>query len=105
MAIGVVLMSGVVTVDRARWLGFRWRRHGLAGRSRESTLDDLLLLGVQDSRQAGAKQSLIQRTDGIPTDSSPTDGASAGDTRADSTRTDGTRTTSVADAISARAPW
>ncbi|GIH94413.1 hypothetical protein Psi01_50430 [Planobispora siamensis] len=90
----MVLMSGVVTVDRARWLGFRWRRHGLAGRSGEDVLDDLLLLGVQDSRQAGAKQSLIQRADGIPTDG----------TRADDTRADAAGTTSVADAVSPQGP-
>ncbi|MGC5011658.1 DNA glycosylase AlkZ-like family protein [Streptosporangium sp. DT93] len=58
-------MGGMITLDRARWLGFRWHRHGLARRSPEETLDDLLLLGFQDGRQADAGRSLIQRTDGV----------------------------------------
>ncbi|MPZ97548.1 MAG: hypothetical protein GEU96_22170 [Propionibacteriales bacterium] len=59
------LMAGAVTVDRAQWLGFRWQGHGLDGPSRTDTLDDVLLLGVQGSRLAGAEQSLIQRTSTI----------------------------------------
>ncbi|MGH3386360.1 MAG: DNA glycosylase AlkZ-like family protein [Nocardioidaceae bacterium] len=55
-------MVGLVTVDRAQWLGFRWQGHGLDGPSRTDALDDVLLLGVQGSRLAGAEQSLIQRT-------------------------------------------
>jgi hypothetical protein len=58
-------VADVITVDRAHWLGFRWRGHGLDGRSHTDVLDDLLLLGFQDSRQGGAKQSLIQRTSRI----------------------------------------
>lgn len=58
-------MAGATTVDRAHWLGFRWQGHGLDGHSRKDVLDDLLLLGFQGSRQAGAEQSLIQRTSRI----------------------------------------
>jgi hypothetical protein len=58
-------MARAVTVDRDSWLGFRWQRHGLAGRVGDGPLEDLLLLGFQDSRQAGAEQSLIQRTSRI----------------------------------------
>ncbi|MDQ3932963.1 MAG: winged helix DNA-binding domain-containing protein [Actinomycetota bacterium] len=56
---------GGITVARGQWLGFRWQRHGLDSQSREGVLDDLLLLGFQDSRHAGAEQSLIQRTSRI----------------------------------------
>lgn len=55
-------MAGVITVDRAPWLGYRWQRHGLDGHAGKDALDDLLLLGFQTSRQAGAEQSLIQRS-------------------------------------------
>ena len=55
-------MAGAVTVGRAQWLGFRWQGHGLDGDARQDVLDDLLLLGFQGSRQAGAAQSLVQRT-------------------------------------------
>ncbi|GAA3009657.1 DNA glycosylase AlkZ-like family protein [Streptosporangium longisporum] len=55
-------MGNAITLDRARWLGFRWRGHGLDRRPREGTLDDLLLLGFQDGRQADARRALIQRT-------------------------------------------
>jgi hypothetical protein len=48
-------------VDRGHWLGFRWQKHALEGGSGTGVLDDLLLLGFQGSRQAGAEQSLIQR--------------------------------------------
>jgi len=58
-------MAGAITVDRAHWLGFRWHQHGLDGHSRKDMLDDLLLLGFQGSRLAGAEQSLIQRTSRI----------------------------------------
>jgi hypothetical protein len=53
--------SKILIVDRGHWLGFRWRGHGLDGRAGSKVLDDLLLLGVQGSRQGGAEQSLIQR--------------------------------------------
>lgn len=49
-------------LDRAAWLGHRWRRHGLAGPAGKDLLDDLLLLGVQGSRLGGAEQALGQRT-------------------------------------------
>lgn len=58
-------MAGAITVDRGNWLGFRWQGHGLDGHSRKDVLDDLLLLGFQGSRQAGAEQSLIKRTSRI----------------------------------------
>jgi hypothetical protein len=47
-------------VDRARWLGHRWRQHGLSGQG--GALDDLLLLGFQDSRGGGASQAITART-------------------------------------------
>lgn len=58
-------MAAVWTVDRARWLGHRWHAHGLHGHAvdpGDSRLDDLLLLGFQDSRGGGAGQSLSVRT-------------------------------------------
>ncbi|MFN2555530.1 MAG: DNA glycosylase AlkZ-like family protein, partial [Nitriliruptorales bacterium] len=58
-------MPGAIVVDRGQWLGFRWQRHGLDGQPREDVLDNLLLLGFQDSRQAGGALSLIQRTSSI----------------------------------------
>jgi len=58
-------MAAAITLSSAHWLGFRWHRHGLDGRSGKDALDDLLLLGFQCSRQAGAEQSLIQRTSRI----------------------------------------
>jgi hypothetical protein len=51
----------VIIIDRSRWLGYRWQRHGLAGGSDHDLLDDLLRLGVQDSRPAGSTQSLLVR--------------------------------------------
>jgi hypothetical protein len=54
-------MPGAIIVDRENWLGFRWKSHSLDGQSCKDELDDLLLLGIQDSRQCGAEQSLIQR--------------------------------------------
>jgi hypothetical protein len=35
------------------WRFVRWQRHGLDGRAGSNVLDDLPLLGVQGSRQAG----------------------------------------------------
>ncbi|MEV6324559.1 hypothetical protein AB0M45_25720 [Nocardia sp. NPDC051787] len=55
-------MAQAIAVDRARWLGFRWRGQGLAGADRTDALDDFLLLGVQGGRGGGPEQSLIQRT-------------------------------------------
>ena len=48
-------------MDRDRWLGFRWRGHGLGGDAGTDALDELLQLGFQGSRPGGAEQSLIQR--------------------------------------------
>lgn len=53
-------MPAATALDRARWLGHRWRAHGFAG---EAAWDDLLLLGFQDSRGDGARQSLRVRAD------------------------------------------
>jgi hypothetical protein len=50
-----------MTVDREQWIRFRWQRHGLDGRLSDESLDDLLALGVQGGRQAGAELSLLQR--------------------------------------------
>jgi hypothetical protein len=55
-------VAGAVTLDRQRWLGHRWRRHGLDGHADGGVLDDLLLLGVQGSGQAGAQQAIAVRT-------------------------------------------
>jgi len=54
-------VAGAIILDRGAWLGYRWRRHGLADGSTEDVLDDLLLLGVQGSRQGGAVQALSAR--------------------------------------------
>jgi len=50
-------VAAAITIARGTWLGYRWERHRLAGPTRAEDLDDLLLLGLQASRQ-----SLIQRT-------------------------------------------
>lgn len=77
-------MAAAITVDRARWLGYRWRGHGLDGRAGRDVLDDLLLLGFQDSRQAGAAQSLLQRTGrGIRGGATGDDAATADDATGD----------------------
>ncbi|MGK8553249.1 DNA glycosylase AlkZ-like family protein [Nocardia gipuzkoensis] len=55
-------MAQAIAVERARWLGFRWRAQALHGADRTGALDDLLLLGVQGGRGGGPEQSLIQRT-------------------------------------------
>lgn len=62
-------MAGTVSVDRAQWLGHRWRGHGLdgsagtgAGDRVGDALDDTLLLGFQGSRQAGPEQAVSVRT-------------------------------------------
>lgn len=62
-------MAGTtISVDRATWLGYRWQGHrlvggvggvGVAGGERDAdALDDMLLLGFQGSRQAGAEQAI-----------------------------------------------
>ncbi|MFE3445064.1 DNA glycosylase AlkZ-like family protein [Nocardia sp. NPDC059180] len=53
-------MAGALVVDRKRWLGHRWHRHGLS--SSNAHLDDLLLLGIQDGRPDGARRSLRARS-------------------------------------------
>ncbi len=61
-------MAGAIAVDRGRWLGLRWQRHGLGvadGGGDAARIDDLLLLGVQGGRQGLAEQALIQRTTAI----------------------------------------
>jgi hypothetical protein len=58
-------VADVITIDRSRWLGYRWQRHGLAGGSSKDVLDDLLLLGLQDSRPVGSTQSLFARASKI----------------------------------------
>lgn len=62
-------MAGTLSVDRAQWVGYRWRGHGLdgsagtvAGDRVADALDDTLLLGFQGSRQAGPEQALGVRT-------------------------------------------
>lgn len=52
----------MIKVDRAQWLGYRWQRHGFDGQASGGVPDDLLLLGVQGSRQFGPELALIQRT-------------------------------------------
>ncbi|MFC7547822.1 DNA glycosylase AlkZ-like family protein [Plantactinospora sp. GCM10030261] len=51
----------MLTFSRDQWLNYRWQRHGLGGELDDDRLDDLLALGVQDGRQAGAALSLRQR--------------------------------------------
>jgi hypothetical protein len=58
-------MAGVISVNREQWLGFRWQAHGLDGNSGKDILDDLLVLGFQDSRQNGMEQALGQRASRI----------------------------------------
>ncbi|UYM03654.1 DNA glycosylase AlkZ-like family protein [Solicola gregarius] len=55
-------MSNTAIVDRDRWLGYRWSGHGLGGHAEDDVLDDLLLLGLQGSRQSNGEQALSQRT-------------------------------------------
>ncbi|MBC3190099.1 winged helix DNA-binding domain-containing protein [Pseudonocardia sp. C8] len=54
-------MTPAPAVDRARWLGFRWSRHGLGAARPVGARTDLLLLGVQDGRRDGAAHSLAAR--------------------------------------------
>ncbi|MFH5209946.1 DNA glycosylase AlkZ-like family protein [Antrihabitans sp. NCIMB 15449] len=57
-------MAAAIEVGREQWLGYRWQGHGFG--DRDAVLDDLLLLGFQDSRQSGAEQSQRQRTGKAP---------------------------------------
>ncbi|NEW29257.1 DNA glycosylase AlkZ-like family protein [Nocardia cyriacigeorgica] len=53
-------MAGALVVDRSRWLGHRWQRHGFGADGTD--LDELLLLGIQDGRPDGALRSLRARS-------------------------------------------
>ncbi|MEO7350533.1 MAG: hypothetical protein ABIW17_01420 [Marmoricola sp.] len=48
-------------IGRESWLGYRWRKHGLGGSLSKDGLDDLLVLGLQVSRQSNGEQALSQR--------------------------------------------
>jgi len=52
-------------------LGYRWQHHGLGDNFDNHVLDDLLMLGLQGSRQSGGEQSLSQRTSRIGSTSVP----------------------------------
>lgn len=58
-------VAGAITINRTQWLGYRWQRHGLDGQLSSEMLDDLLMLGVQGGRQAGAQVSLRQRVGAV----------------------------------------
>lgn len=47
-----------VSITRERWVGYRWRKHGLGATSATDVLEDLLLLGLQSNRQSGSEQAL-----------------------------------------------
>ncbi len=50
-----------VSVERERWLGYRWGHHGFAGHLTGEALSDVLLLGLQGSRQSSGEQALSPR--------------------------------------------
>lgn len=50
-----------LSIERERWLGYRWRKHGFGGSLSKDALDDLLVLGLQASRQSNGEQALSQR--------------------------------------------
>ncbi|MBA2465225.1 MAG: winged helix DNA-binding domain-containing protein [Nocardioidaceae bacterium] len=50
-----------LSIERERWLGYRWRQHGLGGSLSQDALDDLLVLGLQASRQSNGEHALSQR--------------------------------------------
>lgn len=54
--------TGTVSLDRRSWLGYRWHQHGLGEDGAGGRLDDLLLLGMQGSRQSAGEHPLSQRT-------------------------------------------
>lgn len=58
-----------VRIERRCWLGYRWRGHGLDGSGNGEVLDDLLVLGLQGSRQSNGEHALSQRAASI--DSTP----------------------------------
>lgn len=55
-------MAGTATpsITRSSWLGYRWQHHGLDQQC-DGNLDDLLLTGMQASRQSGGEHPLSQR--------------------------------------------
>lgn len=55
-------VANTITVDRENWLGYRWRGQCLDGSSGN---DDLLVLGLQGSRQSHGEQALSQRASRI----------------------------------------
>lgn len=63
------MVTHTISVERDRWLGYRWQHHCLdgagGGAGGGAGLDDLLMLGFQGSRQSGGEQSLSQRTSRI----------------------------------------
>lgn len=54
--------TDALLIDRKSWLGHRWQRHGLGHECDKEQLNDLLLLGMQGSRQSGGEHALSQRT-------------------------------------------
>lgn len=63
-------MPSPSTIKRDAWLGYRWRQHGLGARGSDAVAA-LLRLGIQDSRDGAASQSLRARAASI--DSKPID--------------------------------
>lgn len=59
---GAMTSTAAVTIERRSWLGHRWLRHRLGQGPGNEALDDLLLLGMQASRQSGGEHPLSQRT-------------------------------------------
>ena len=55
----------MISIGRSSWLGYRWQRHCLGENCDSEDLDDLLLLGMQGSRQSGGEHPLSQRTSHI----------------------------------------
>lgn len=50
-----------ISINRSSWLGHRWQQHGLGEECDGTDLDDLLLLGMQGSRQSAGEYPLSQR--------------------------------------------
>lgn len=55
-------MGTPIVIERNSWLGYRWQHHGLGDGCDSTDLDDLLLLGMQSSRQSAGEHPLSQRT-------------------------------------------
>ena len=62
---GAMTSTGAVCIERDSWLGHRWLCHHLGQGGKDEALDDLLLLGMQASRQSGGEHPLSQRTSRI----------------------------------------